>query len=59
MLDRDVREVRVAAMSAEHFIEDLVDGTLVVVPADRSDIVVACLASTLSPVLPRRSPGCC
>ena len=52
MLDRDVREVRVAAMSAEHFIEDLVDGALVVVPADRSDIVVACLASTLSPSFP-------
>ena len=51
-LDRDVREVRVAAMSAEHFIEDLVEGTLVVVPADRSDIVVACLASTLSPTFP-------
>jgi len=52
MLDRDVRDVRVAAMSAEHFIEDLVEGTLVVVPADRSDIVVACLASTLSPSFP-------
>jgi phosphate acetyltransferase len=52
MLDRDVRDVRVAAMSAEHFIEDLVDGALVVVPADRSDIVVACLASTLSPSFP-------
>jgi phosphate acetyltransferase len=51
-LDRDVREVRVAAMSAEHFIEDLAEGTLVVVPADRSDIVVACLASTLSPSFP-------
>jgi phosphate acetyltransferase len=52
MLDRDVRDVRVAAMSAEHFIEDLTDGTLVVVPADRSDIVVACLASSLSPSFP-------
>jgi phosphate acetyltransferase len=52
MLDRDVRDVRIAAMSAEHFIEDLTDGTLVVVPADRSDIVVACLASTLSPTFP-------
>ncbi len=51
-LDRDVREVRVAAMSVEHFIEDLVEGTLVVVPADRSDIIVACLASTLSPSFP-------
>jgi len=52
MLDRDVRAVRVAAMSAEHFIEDLEDGTLVVVPADRSEIVVACLACTLSPAFP-------
>jgi phosphate acetyltransferase len=52
VLDRDVREIRVAAMSAEHFLEDLVDGTLVVVPADRSDIVLACLACTLSPSLP-------
>ena len=52
VLDRDVREIRVAAMSAEHFVEDLVDGTLVVVPADRSDIVLACLACTLSPSLP-------
>lgn len=52
MLDREVRDVRVAAMSAEHFIDDLVDGTLVVVPADRSDIVVACMACTLSPAFP-------
>jgi phosphate acetyltransferase len=52
MLERDVRAVRVAAMSVEHFIEDLEEGTLVVVPADRSDIVVACLASTLSPTFP-------
>jgi phosphate acetyltransferase len=52
MLDREVKEVRVAAMSAEHFIEDLVDGTLVIVPADRSDILVACLACTLSPSFP-------
>jgi phosphate acetyltransferase len=52
MLEREVREVRVAAMSAEHFIEDLVEGTLVVVPADRSDILIACLASTLSPSFP-------
>jgi phosphate acetyltransferase len=51
-LDRDVLDVRVAAMSAEHFLHDLQDGTLVVVPADRSDIVVACLACALSPSFP-------
>jgi phosphate acetyltransferase len=51
-LDREVRSLRVAAMSVEHFIEDLVEGTLVVVPADRPDILVASLASMVSPVIP-------
>jgi phosphate acetyltransferase len=51
-LQRDVRDVRVAAMSVEHFIEDLVDGTLVIVPGDRPDILVASLASTVSPAIP-------
>src|SRR5919198_5362525 len=51
-LDREVRNIRVAAMSVEHFIEDLVDGTLVVVPGDRPDILVASLASTVSPAIP-------
>ncbi|HYT52570.1 MAG TPA: phosphate acetyltransferase [Gaiellaceae bacterium] len=51
-LQRDVRDVRVAAMSVEHFIDDLVDGTLVVVPGDRPDILVASLASTVSPAIP-------
>ena len=51
-LRREVRDVRVAAMSVEHFIEDLVEGTLVIVPGDRADILVASLASTLSSALP-------
>jgi phosphate acetyltransferase len=50
-LDREVRDIRVAAMSVEHFIEDLVDGTLVIVPADRPDILVASLASMVSPAI--------
>lgn len=49
---RDVREVRIAAMSVEHFLEDLADGTLVIVPGDRSDILVASLAATVSSALP-------
>jgi phosphate acetyltransferase len=51
-LQQEVREVRVAAMGVEHFIDDLVDGTLVIVPGDRADIVLASLASTLHPSLP-------
>jgi phosphate acetyltransferase len=51
-LQREIRDVRVAAMSVEHFIADLVDGTLVIVPGDRADILVACLAANLIPDAP-------
>jgi len=51
-LQREIREVRVAAMSAEHFLEDLVEGTLVIVPADRGDIVLASLVASSFAKLP-------
>ena len=49
---REVRDVRVGAMSVEHFIENLVEGALVIAPGDRPDILVATLASTVSPTIP-------
>ena len=39
-------------MSVEHFIQELREGTLVIVPGDRPDILLASLACTLSPVFP-------
>jgi phosphate acetyltransferase len=51
-LQREVHEVRVAAMSVEHFIDDVVDGSLVIVPGDRADIMLASLAASLFPSLP-------
>lgn len=51
-LQREVRTLRVAAMSVEHFLDDLAEGTLVIVTADRPDILVAALASTVSPAIP-------
>jgi phosphate acetyltransferase len=51
-LGREVRDVRVGAMSVEHFVEHLVDGALVIVPGDRPDILAATLASTVSPEIP-------
>jgi phosphate acetyltransferase len=51
-MQQEVREVRVAAMSVEHFLEDLVDGTLVIVPGDRGDIVLASLATSRFAGLP-------
>jgi phosphate acetyltransferase len=51
-LNREVRDVRVAAMSVEHFVDHLIEGALVIAPADRPDILVACLASTISSAIP-------
>ena len=51
-LAREVREVRIGAMSVEHFLDDLADGTLVVVPGDRADIILASLAASQSRALP-------
>ena len=51
-LHRDVTDVRVAAMSVEHFIDDLVAGTLVIVPGDRADILLASLVASRFPSLP-------
>jgi phosphate acetyltransferase len=51
-LQREVADVRVAAMGVERFVADLVPGALVIVPGDRADILVACLASALSPDVP-------
>jgi phosphate acetyltransferase len=51
-LQREIGEVHIAAMSVEHFIDDLVEGTLVVVPGDRADIMLASLAASLFPSVP-------
>jgi len=51
-LHREVSDVRVAAMSVEHFIADLVSDTLVIVPGDRADILLASLVASRFPALP-------
>jgi phosphate acetyltransferase len=52
LLQRDVRAVRIGAMSVDHFIDDLEDGTLVIVPGDRPDVLIASIISTLSSKFP-------
>lgn len=51
-MDRDVKGVKVAAMTVGHYLDQLADGDFVITPGDRADIVVASLASALSPALP-------
>jgi len=50
--ERDVRSIKVAAMNVANFLHVLDDGALVIVPGDRADVLVACLASSLSPEFP-------
>lgn len=51
-LDRDVRAVKVAAMTVGNFLKELVAGDLVIVPGDRADVMVASLACGYSPEFP-------
>ena len=51
-MQRPVRDVRIAATSVEHFLEDFPEGALVIASGDRPDILVATLASSLSPDFP-------
>ncbi|BBG66119.1 phosphate acetyltransferase [Hydrogenimonas sp.] len=54
-LERTINRPLVAAMRPEHFLERLSDGDLVIVPADRSDILLALYAANNSPVFPAAS----
>ena len=51
-MERDVQDIKVAAMNVGNFLNVLDDGALVIVPGDRADVMVACLASSFSPEFP-------
>ncbi|MGL5080741.1 MAG: phosphate acetyltransferase [Microcoleaceae cyanobacterium] len=51
-LSREVRDFKVAAMQLPHFLEHIEDGSLVITPGDRADILLACLTATLSEAYP-------
>jgi len=54
-LDRDISEVKIAAMTVSNFLNQFTDGDFVIVPGDRADVVAATLASALSPTFPAPS----
>lgn len=49
MLSREFTVRKVAAMQLPDFLERLTDGSLVITPGDRSDIVVGCVLASLQP----------
>ncbi|WBL19581.1 phosphate acetyltransferase [Citricoccus sp. NR2] len=51
-LDRDVSEVKAVSMEGGNFLQILREGALVIVSGDRSDAVLATIASSLTPEFP-------
>ena len=54
-LDRDVAQVKAVSMEGGNFLEVLEEGALVIVSGDRSDAILATLASALTPDFPTPS----
>ncbi len=55
LLDNEVTGVKVAAMELPHFLDHVQDGSLIITPGDRSDIILGTLAAVLSRQYPRIS----
>ncbi len=52
-LEGEIRKVKVAAMELPNFLDHLEEGSLVIVPGDRSDIILGTLAADRSSSYPR------
>ena len=52
-LDGEVRNVKIAAMELPNFLDYLEEGSLVITPGDRSDIILGTLAADRSTTYPR------
>ena len=54
-LNRQIKDIKIAAMKLEHFLANIKDDDLVVVPSDRTDIILACFMALQSKDLPHIS----
>lgn len=52
-LDGEVKHVKIAAMELPHFLDHIEDGSLVITPGDRSDIILGALTADMSRNYPR------
>jgi phosphate acetyltransferase len=55
MMDGEVKNVKIAAMELPNFLDHLEEGSLVITPGDRSDIILGTLAADRSSRYPRVS----
>ena len=54
-LNREVDNIKIAAMNLPHFLHYVTDGTLIMTPGDRSDVILGSLAATVSETFPNIS----
>jgi phosphate acetyltransferase len=54
-LKREVLDIKIAAMNLPHFLDYISDGTLIITPGDRSDVILGSLAATISETYPNIS----
>jgi phosphate acetyltransferase len=54
-LNREVLDIKIAAMNLPHFLDHISDGTLIITPGDRSDVILGSLAATVSETYPNIS----
>jgi phosphate acetyltransferase len=52
-LDGEVKHIKIAAMELPHFLDHIEDGSLVITPGDRSDIILGALTADMSRNYPR------
>ena len=52
-LDGEVKHIKIAAMELPHFLDHIEDGSLVITPGDRSDIILGSLTADMSRSYPR------
>jgi phosphate acetyltransferase len=50
--EQEISTFKVAAMSVSNFLDHVVDGALIIVPGDRSDVILGTLVSRLTQTLP-------
>jgi phosphate acetyltransferase len=51
-MNREVRDIKIAAMNLPHFLDYIAEGTLVITPGDRSDVILGSLATSVSETYP-------
>ncbi len=54
-LKREVLDIKIAAMNLPHFLDYISDGTLIITPGDRTDVILGSLAATVSETYPNIS----